>query len=180
MRFSQGPTWDGNLCRRDERDRMVDAGPADRWNGWNFLTQEGVEAKLRAVCLPALARQALAEGVPPMTTPHHQPPRKEGSHDRPHRVQLEALLMVPINIILTMTTIPERFASGRHRRASAAMRWTLLAASPTLARQLPANDDRSRRSGTYRQFEVVSGRQKTLGQAMILSDGKMPSIILRI
>ena len=28
---------------KDERDRMVDAGPPDRWNGWN-LTQEGVEA----------------------------------------------------------------------------------------------------------------------------------------
>lgn len=42
--FVQGPTWDGNLVSKDERDRMVDAGLADRWNGWNYLTQEGVEA----------------------------------------------------------------------------------------------------------------------------------------
>lgn len=42
--FVQGPTWDGNLVSKQERDRMVDAGLADRWNGWNFLTQEGVEA----------------------------------------------------------------------------------------------------------------------------------------
>lgn len=42
--FVQGPTWDGNLVSKGERDRMVDAGLADRWNGWNFLTQEGVEA----------------------------------------------------------------------------------------------------------------------------------------
>jgi len=42
--FVQGPTWDGNLVSKEERDRMVDAGLADRWNGWNFLTQEGVEA----------------------------------------------------------------------------------------------------------------------------------------
>lgn len=42
--FVQCPTWDGNLVSKEERDRMVDAGLADRWNGWNFLTQEGVEA----------------------------------------------------------------------------------------------------------------------------------------
>ena len=42
--FVQGPTWDGNLVSKGERDRMVDAGLADRWNGWNYLTQEGVEA----------------------------------------------------------------------------------------------------------------------------------------
>lgn len=42
--FVQGPTWDGNLVSKEERDRMVDAGLANRWNGWNYLTQEGVEA----------------------------------------------------------------------------------------------------------------------------------------
>ena len=42
--FVQGPTWDGNLISKAERDALVDRGFADRWNGWNFLTQEGVEA----------------------------------------------------------------------------------------------------------------------------------------
>jgi len=42
--FVQGPTWDGNLISKAERDALVNRGFADRWNGWNFLTQEGVEA----------------------------------------------------------------------------------------------------------------------------------------
>ena len=42
--FVQGPTWDGNLISKDARDALVIAGLAERWNGWNFLTQEGVEA----------------------------------------------------------------------------------------------------------------------------------------
>ena len=42
--FVQGPTWDGNLISKCQRDDLVAAGLADRWDGWNFLTQEGVEA----------------------------------------------------------------------------------------------------------------------------------------
>lgn len=42
--FVQGPTWDGNLISKDERNSLVEAGLAERWNGWNWLTQEGVEA----------------------------------------------------------------------------------------------------------------------------------------
>ncbi len=42
--FVQGPTWDGNLVSKTQRDALVSSGLADRWNGWNFLTQEGVEA----------------------------------------------------------------------------------------------------------------------------------------
>jgi hypothetical protein len=42
--FVQGPTWDGNLISKTERDNLVAVGMVDRWNGWNFLTQEGVEA----------------------------------------------------------------------------------------------------------------------------------------
>lgn len=42
--FVHGPTWDGNLVSKSERDRLVDAGLAMRWNGWNHLTQEGLEA----------------------------------------------------------------------------------------------------------------------------------------
>ena len=51
--FVQGPTWDGNLISKTERDNLVAVGMADRWNGWNFLTQEGVEA---AVAGGVLAR----------------------------------------------------------------------------------------------------------------------------
>ncbi|SFY18407.1 hypothetical protein SAMN04244548_02987 [Paracoccus pantotrophus] len=42
--FVQGPTWDGNLVSKEERNSLVEAGFAERWNGWNYLTQEGVEA----------------------------------------------------------------------------------------------------------------------------------------
>ena len=42
--FVEGPTWDGNLVSKSQRDALVDQGFADRWNGWNFLTQEGIEA----------------------------------------------------------------------------------------------------------------------------------------
>lgn len=51
--FVHGPTWDGNLISKSERDALVDAGLADRWSGWNYLTQEGVEAAVaggRAAC----------------------------------------------------------------------------------------------------------------------------------
>ena len=53
--FVQGPTWDGNLISKSDRDILVAAGFADRWNGWNFLTQEGVEAAV-AVGLAAMHR----------------------------------------------------------------------------------------------------------------------------
>lgn len=42
--FVQGPTWDGNLISKCDRDTLLKAGLADRWNGWNWLTQAGVEA----------------------------------------------------------------------------------------------------------------------------------------
>lgn len=44
--FVYGPTWDGNLISKEERDRLVDAGLVVRWNGWNQLTEEGLEAGL--------------------------------------------------------------------------------------------------------------------------------------
>ena len=42
--FVQGPTWDGNLVSKQERDAMLQYGMCKRWNGWNWLTREGVEA----------------------------------------------------------------------------------------------------------------------------------------
>lgn len=42
--FVKGPTWDGNLISKSERDALVERGFVSRWNGWNFLTEEGVEA----------------------------------------------------------------------------------------------------------------------------------------
>lgn len=45
--FLNGPTWDGNLISKDERDNLVDAGFVDRDNGWNFLTVKGVREAVR-------------------------------------------------------------------------------------------------------------------------------------
>ena len=42
--FVQGPTWDGNIVSKSERNALVVAGLAERWNGWNQLTAEGLEA----------------------------------------------------------------------------------------------------------------------------------------
>jgi hypothetical protein len=42
--FVHGPTWDGNIVSKADRDALKQAGLVDRWNGWNYLTQEGVEA----------------------------------------------------------------------------------------------------------------------------------------
>lgn len=42
--FVYGPTWDGNLISKDERTALIAAGLASAWNGWNYLTDEGVEA----------------------------------------------------------------------------------------------------------------------------------------
>lgn len=42
--FVEGPTWDGNLVSKSQRDALVDQGFADCWNGWNFLTQKGIVA----------------------------------------------------------------------------------------------------------------------------------------
>ena len=42
--FVQGPTWDGNLVSKEERDRMVDAGQPTDGTAGRDLTQEGVVA----------------------------------------------------------------------------------------------------------------------------------------
>jgi hypothetical protein len=42
--FVFGPTWDGNVVSKSERDALVDAGLCDRWEGWNFLNEAGVKA----------------------------------------------------------------------------------------------------------------------------------------
>jgi hypothetical protein len=42
--FVDGPTWDGNLISKEDRNCLVEAGLAVRWSGWNQLTEEGLEA----------------------------------------------------------------------------------------------------------------------------------------
>lgn len=41
--FVFGPTWDGNLVSKSDRNALTKAGLADSWEGWNFLTPEGVK-----------------------------------------------------------------------------------------------------------------------------------------
>lgn len=40
--FVHGPTWDGNLISKNERDELVRDGFCERACGWNYLTREGV------------------------------------------------------------------------------------------------------------------------------------------
>lgn len=45
--FVDGPTWDGNLISKSDRDELVQAGFVDRDNGWNFLSLVGVREAVR-------------------------------------------------------------------------------------------------------------------------------------
>lgn len=36
-------TFDGDLISKDARDHLVKAGLVQRYNGWNWVTQKGVE-----------------------------------------------------------------------------------------------------------------------------------------
>lgn len=40
--FALGPTEDGNLPNKSGRDDLVDRALADRGDGWNWLTRDGV------------------------------------------------------------------------------------------------------------------------------------------
>lgn len=47
--FSQvlkGPVWDGNLVSKADRDALFDAGYINRWDGFNFITSEGIRVAL--------------------------------------------------------------------------------------------------------------------------------------
>lgn len=40
--FALGPTEDGNLPSKSGRDDLIDHGLAERGEGWNWLTKQGV------------------------------------------------------------------------------------------------------------------------------------------
>ena len=44
--FRNGPTWDGNMVSKSDRDIAVDAGLVERADGWNWLTHSGVTLAL--------------------------------------------------------------------------------------------------------------------------------------
>lgn len=44
--FRNGPTHDGNMVSKSDRDLAVDAGLVDRAEGWNWLTYSGVTLAL--------------------------------------------------------------------------------------------------------------------------------------
>lgn len=44
--FRNGPTWDGNMVSKPERDAAQKAGLIDRAEGWNWLTHSGVTLAL--------------------------------------------------------------------------------------------------------------------------------------
>lgn len=44
--FVDGPTWDGNLISKSDRDELVMDGHAGRADGWNFLNEAGVECAI--------------------------------------------------------------------------------------------------------------------------------------
>ncbi len=46
--FVFGPTWDGNLVSKSERDDLLDAGLIERYEGWQWLNKDGIKAALSA------------------------------------------------------------------------------------------------------------------------------------
>ena len=42
--LASAPRWDGNICSKAARGTLVDKGLVARWNGYNFLTQDGYAA----------------------------------------------------------------------------------------------------------------------------------------
>lgn len=46
--FAMGPTWDGDVPSKSGRDQLVRLGLAERYEGYQWLTREGVEAAVDA------------------------------------------------------------------------------------------------------------------------------------
>lgn len=46
--WRNGPTWDGNIISKPDRDELFKLGLAERVNGWSYLTTAGVETALAA------------------------------------------------------------------------------------------------------------------------------------
>ncbi len=40
--FVNGPTYDGDIPSKTERDDLYDDGLIDRYDGWNWLSKDGV------------------------------------------------------------------------------------------------------------------------------------------
>lgn len=46
--FRNGPTWDGNIISKSDRDELFKLGLAARVDGWSFLTLDGMETAIAA------------------------------------------------------------------------------------------------------------------------------------
>ena len=46
--FRNGPTWDGNIISKPDRDELFKLGLAERVDGWSYLTRDGIEAAIAA------------------------------------------------------------------------------------------------------------------------------------
>lgn len=44
--FVEGPTWDGNLISKSDRDELDSLGLIDRFDGWQWLNGNGIQAAL--------------------------------------------------------------------------------------------------------------------------------------
>ena len=45
--FTDGPTWDGDLIAKSDRNELVRLNLVDCWEGWNFLTEKGVQTAVQ-------------------------------------------------------------------------------------------------------------------------------------
>jgi hypothetical protein len=49
--FFHGPTRDGNVPSKSGRDELVRLGLAERWEGWQWLTRQGVDFSITVLLL---------------------------------------------------------------------------------------------------------------------------------
>lgn len=49
--FFHGPTRDGDVPSKMGRDDLVELGLAERWQGWQWLTREGIDFSVTVMLL---------------------------------------------------------------------------------------------------------------------------------
>ncbi len=75
--FFHGPTWDGDVPSKSGRDELVDLKLADRMDGWQWLTREGVDFSLTVMLLGDQKENRMRNKFTEETCPGHVASRSD-------------------------------------------------------------------------------------------------------